>query len=247
MTSPLAKILLPVLGVAGLVFVPVVQAEENFSGNKYSLLQNSEYGIEIVFPEPKFFKPLKPRTDEKPLSLVERQRRADIESVRREKNFLAQNSPLGRLKAEMEQEPLKSYQGKLTEFSEKIKTLLAQLKGKTNVERSVFLDLGSTYLESHRFFNSLSAEDRWKLTRYAVHSGTLLGSNESALWVFKMVLTRNPNDGETNLTLGEILSEMGEWDLALRRARNAERLFVENNQPDKAVKAQSLIDGISNK
>lgn len=241
MTLQLPKNLLPVLFVTGLAVGSLAQAQEN------NPLQNPEYGIEIVFPEPRFFTPRKPRSNEKPLNLIERQQRAEIEKAGREKNIRDQNSELGRLKTEMAKEPLQSYQVKLTQFSDKILSLLEQLKGKKNVQRSVFLDLGNTHLESHRYLNSLSADDQWKLTRYALHSQTLLGNNESALWFFKIALSRNPNDGETNFILGEILTEKGERDLALRRARQAERLFVKNNQPENAVKAQGLIDGISNK
>ena len=146
----------------------------------------------------------------------------------------------------MESDPLKSYQLKLTQFSDKTRNLLEQLQGEEGVQRTVFLDLGNTYLESHRYLNSLNAQDQWKLSRYASHSGTILGSYESALWVFKMALARKPNDGETNFLLGKILSEMGERDLALRRARNAERLFVKNSQPDRAVQTRSFIEFLQN-
>jgi len=61
-----------------------------------------------------------------------------------------------------------------------------------------------------------------------------------------MALVRNPNDAETNLLLGKILSEMGERDLALRRARNAEKLFVKNHQPDRAVQTLSFIESLKN-
>lgn len=199
---------------------------------------------EKVFPERNFFEPRKSRSKEKLLNLNERQRRADIENVRREQMTRAQNSELGRLKREVEKEPLKSYQGKLTEFSDKIKKLMERLKGEEGVPRTVFLDLGNSYLESQRYLNSLPTEGRWKLTRYAPHSGTILGSHESALWVLKMALVRNPNDAETNLLLGKILSETGERDLALRRARKAEFLYVKNNQPDKANQTRSFIESL---
>ena len=197
---------------------------------------------ENIFFEQKIIEPRKPRDKEIILNLNERQRRADIETVRREKIIRAQNTELGRLKAEMESDPLKSYQLKLTQFSDKTRNLLEQLQGEEGVQRTVFLDLGNTYLESHRYLTSLNAQDQWKLSRYASHSGTILGSYESALWVFKIALARKPDDGETNFLLGKILSEMGERDLALRRARNAERLFVKNSQPDRAVQTRSFIE-----
>jgi len=198
------------------------------------------------FIKQKIVEPRKPRDKEILLNLNERQHRADIETARREKIIRAQNTGLGRLKAEMESDPLKSYQLKLTQFSDKTKNLLEQLQGEEGVQRTVFLDLGNTYLASHRYLNSLNVEDRWKLARYAGPSGTILGTYESALWFFKMALARKPNDGETNLLLSQILSEMGERDLALRRARNAEQLFLKNRQPDKAVQTRSLIESLQN-
>jgi len=173
---------------------------------------------ENSFPEQRIFESRKPAGQEKLLSLNERQRRADVETARREKILLAQNTDLGRLKAEMESDPLKSYQLKLTQFSEKIKSLFKELEGEGRVPRTVFLELGNTYLESQRYLTSLNAKDRWKLSRYASQSRTILGSYESVLWVFKMALTRKPNDAEMNFLLGKILSEMGERGLALRRA-----------------------------
>ena len=226
------------------VFVVVfsVQGQKIVSGNEASYVENSEN----IFPEKNFFKPRKPRSNEILLNLNERKRRADIETEHREKILRAQNTELGRLKAEMETDPLKSHQAKLTQFSDKIRNLLEQLQGEEGVQRAVFLDLGNTYLESYRYLNSLNAEDQWKLSRYASPSGTILGSRESALWVFKMALARKPNDGETNFLLGKILSEMGERDLALRRARNAERLFVINSQPARAVQTRSFIEFLKN-
>lgn len=196
------------------------------------------------FPEQKIFEPQKPQSKDKLLSLNERQRQAKIENALQGKFLRTQNTELGRLKVEMENDPLKSYQVKLTQFGEKINNLLGQLQGEGGVQRSVFLDLGNTHLESQRYLNSLNADDRWKLTRYASDSGTVLGSYESALWVLKMALARNPDDAETNLLLGKILSETGEQDLALRRARNAEHLFVKNSQPGKAGQARSFIESL---
>ena len=121
-----------------------------------------------------------------------------------------------------------------------------QLQREGGIQRTVFLDLGNTHLESQRYLNSLSPNERLKLTRYASYSGTTLGSYESALWVLKMALVRNPNDAETNLLLGKILSEMGERDLALRRTRNAEKLFVIYRQPDRAVQTRSFIEVLKN-
>lgn len=201
---------------------------------------------EIIYFEPKIIESRKPPEKETLLNLNERQRRADIESARRETINREQNTELGRLLTEMQSDPLKSYQVKLTQFSDKTKNLLGQLQGEESVQRTVFIDLGNTYLASHRYLNSLNPEDQLKLARYASHSGTILGSNESALWVFKMALVRKPNDGETNFFLGKILSEMGEWDLALRRARNAEQLFVINRQPDRAVQTRSFIEFLKN-
>ena len=224
---------------------PVLNKRKTFPRRK-ELQEPSESppALEIFFPDKKNFKPQKPRSQEKPLNIKERQRRADSEIASREKFLRAQNTELGRLKAEIKTEPLKSYQAQLTRFSEKIRNLLGQLQEKGGVQREVFLDLGNTYFESHQFLNSLSAKDRWKLTKYADHSGIILGSHESALWVFKMALVRNPNDGETNFLVGKILSEMGEQDLALRRVRNAGFLFEKNRQPDQAVKALAFIEDL---
>ncbi len=211
---------------------------------KISRLPESSTHSERNFPDQNFFEPSNLHPKETLLSLNERQRRADIASVRLEKFLRAQNTEWGRLQREMAVEPLKSYQGKLEQFSDKIKKLMKQLKGRQGVQPTVFLDLGNSYLESQSYLNALNAKDRSKLARYASHAGTILGSHESALWVLKMALVRNPKDGETNLLLGKILSETGERDLALRRARNAERLFVKNRQPDKAVQTRSFIESL---
>ena len=222
---------------------PVLIKRRNFPSKK-ELLRQSEPALESFFPDKKNFESQKPRSQEKLLNLQERQRRADIKIANREKFRRAQNTELGKLKAEIQREPLKSYQAELTQFSEKIRNLLEQLQEEEGVQRTVFLDLGNTYFESHQFLNSLSAKDRWKLTKFAEHSGIILGSHESALWVYKMALVRNPNDGETNFRAGKILSEMGEHDLALRRVRNAEVLFEKNSQPDRAVKALGFIEAL---
>jgi hypothetical protein len=226
---------------------PVLNQRKTLSSKKKNFrLSESSPDFEKSFPEQKTYEDRKTRSKEKLLTLNERQQRAVIESARREKNYRARNSELGRLKAGMEKDPLKSHQEKLTEFSDKIKKLMDSLQRPGSIERSVFIDLGNTHLESHRFLTSLSAKDRLKISRYASHSGTVLGSNESALWVFKMALNRNPKDAETNFTLAKILSEMGKWDLALRRARNAERLFVKNSQQDKAVQTRRFVESLKN-
>jgi hypothetical protein len=222
---------------------PVLIKRKTFPGKK-ELLRQPESVLENFFPDKKNFESEKPGSQEKRLNLKERQRRADIEIANRAKFRRAQNTELGKLKAEIKREPLKSYQAQLTLFSEKIRNLLEQLQEEEGVQRTVFLDLGNTYFESHQFLDSLSAKDRWKLTKYADHSGIILGSHESALWVYKMALVRNPNDGETNFRAGKILSEMGEQDLALRRVRNAEVLFEQNSQPDRAVEALDFIEAL---
>ncbi len=220
---------------------PVLIKRKTFP-NKKKLLRRQEPVLENFFPDKKNLGAQKPRSQEKLLNLNERQLRADIKIANRKKFRRAQNTELGKLKAEIKKEPLKSYQAQLTRFSVKIRNLLEQLQEKEGVQRTVFLDLGNTYFESHQFLDSLSAKDRWKLTKYADHSGIILGSHESALWVYKMALIRNPNDGETNFLAGKILSEMGEQDLAIRRVRNAENLFEKNRRPDRAVQALGFIE-----
>ncbi len=220
---------------------PVLIKRKTFP-NKKKLLRRQEPVLENFFPDKKNLGAQKPRSQEKLLNLNERQLRADIKIANRKKFRRAQNTELGKLKAEIKKEPLKSYQAQLTRFSVKIRNLLEQLQEKEGVQRTVFLDLGNTYFESHQFLDSLSATDRWKLTKYADHSGIILGSHESALWVYKMALIRNPNDGETNFLAGKILSEMGEQDLAIRRVRNAENLFEKNRRPDRAVQALGFIE-----
>lgn len=201
---------------------------------------------EEIFPEKNFFEPNKPRSTETLLNINERKRRAEIKMTAHEKFLHAKTSAWGQLQMEIKQEPLKSHQEKLTRFSAKIKKLHRQLQNEKGVARTVFLELGNTYLESHKYLNSLSAEDQGKLTEHAVHSGTILGSHESALWVFRLSLFRYPNDGETHFLLGKVLSAMGKRNLALRRARNAKVLFNKHIQPDQAVKAQSFIEALKN-
>jgi hypothetical protein len=193
------------------------------------------------FPEKKIFEPQIFRTKEKLLNLNERQYQADTKFASREKLLRARNTDLGQLKIAMTAEPLKSYLKKLTRLSEKIKSLRGQLLEDEGVQRTVFLDLGNTYLESHEYLNTLSLQNRLTIASFAEHSGVALGTHESALWVYKMALVRDPNDGETNFRIGKILSDMGEQDLALRRVRSAEVLFEKNNQPERAVQTQSFI------
>jgi len=226
---------------------PVLVRKKTFRSSKEIVEQSeSDQNLEIFFPQEKIFQPQKPRSKEKPLNLNERQYRADGKSSSQKKILHAQNTDLGRLKAEMQTEPLKSHQAELARFSEKIKSLLGQLRGGGDVPRTVFLDLGNTYLESHQYLNALNPEIRWKLTSHASHLGITLGTSESALWFLKMALVRDPNDGETNFLIGKILSAMGKSDLALRRARNAEVLFVKNHQPDRAVQTLNFIESIKN-
>lgn len=226
---------------------PVLVRKKTFQSSKEIVEQSeSDQDLEIFFPQEKIFQPQKPRSKEKPLNLRERQHRADSKNSRQGKILRVQKTSLGQLIKEMKTEPLKSHQAELARLSEKIKSLTGQLKEGEDVPREVFLDLGNTYLESHQYLNTLNPEIRWKLTSYAGHSGIILGTHESALWFLKMALVRDPNDGETNFLIGKILSAMGEQDLALRRARNAEVLFVKNNQPDRAVQTLSFIESIKN-
>jgi hypothetical protein len=226
---------------------PVLVRKKNFRSSKEIVEQlESDQDLEIFFPENKIFQPQKTRSEEKPLNLRERQHRADSKNSSQGKILRTQNTSLGQLIMEMKTEPLKSHQAELTRFSEKITSLTGQLKEGGDVPRAVFIDLGNTYLESHQYLNALNPEIRLKLASYAGHSGITLGTHESALWFLKMALVRDPNDGETNFLLGKILSAMGEHDLALRRARNAEVLFVKNHQPDRAVQTLSFIESIKN-
>ncbi|GJL79123.1 MAG: hypothetical protein NPINA01_21120 [Nitrospinaceae bacterium] len=185
--------------------------------------------------------PLAPEQKDRLLSLDERQRLAKIVKKRRQETFQFRQSEIGRLKAEIDQEPLKGHQTKLAEFSARIKKWLAQIERGRGREPALFLNLGNVYLESQRYLNSLEREDRFKLTRYAPHAGIALGSYELALWTFKMSLTQNPDDGDTNLLLGKVLAEMGRPDQALERARNAEYLFSRNRESGKTAQARSFV------
>jgi len=192
-----------------------------------------------------FDEPRAPKQKDQLLSLEERQRLAEIETKRRKKNLQTQQSEMGRLGAEIQQAPLKGHQAKLVQFSGRIKELLQQLRSERGEGRAAFLDLGNTYLESQRYLNSLDSEDRLKLTSYAPHSGIALGSYELALWTFKMALTQDPNDGDTNFLLGKVFSEMGNRNEALERARNAEHLFTKNREQEKATQTRSFIDSLT--
>lgn len=226
---------------------PVLIRKKTFRSRKETVEQlESDQDLEIFFPEEKIFRPQNPRSKEKPLNLRERQHRADSKNFRQGKILRAQQTSLGQLKMEMKTEPLKSYHAELIRFSEKIKRLIGQLEEGEDVPRTVFLDLGNTYLESHQYLNALDPAIQLKLARYAGPSGITLGTQESALWFLKMALVRDPNDGETNFLIGKIFSAMGEQELALRRARNAEVLFVKNHQPDRAAQTLSFIESIKN-
>ena len=185
-----------------------------------------------------------PKPKEKRLSLFERQRLVHAENEKRHKTLRFQQSDLGRLKSEIEKGPLKESQAKLTQFSGKINRLLTQIHNERGKNRKAYLDLGNSYLESQRYLNSLPHEDRVKLTQYAPHSGTSLGSYELAVWTFKMALTRNPKDGDTNFLLGKIHAEMGNRKRALERARNAEHLFTKYRKPEKANQSRSFIQSL---
>lgn len=213
--------------------------------NKATLRQlESSLNLKPYFLEQKKIESKKILSKEKHLNLNERQRQADAKDARRTKFLRAQNTDLGQLKLEMKTEPLKSHQAQLTRFSEKIKSLSRKLREEKSAPRTVFLDLGNTYLESHKYLNALSLQNRLKLIAYAKYKGITLGTNESALWVYKMALVRDPNDGETNFLIGKILSDMGERNLALRRVRSAEVLFEKNNQPERAVETLSFIESL---
>lgn len=224
---------------------PVLIHRKTDSGGKENV-ERSEPSVDLkqFIPESNFYEFQKPRPKEEFFNLEERKRRADIKNASQEKILRAQNTALGQLLLEIKTEPLKSHQAELTRFSEKIRKLHGQLQEGRGVQRTVFLDLGNAYLESHQYLNALSAPNRLKLTGYADHSGITLGSHESALWVFNMALARDPNDGETNFTIGKILSDMGEQDLALRRVKNARYLFGKNNQPDRVQQTLGFMESL---
>ena len=190
-------------------------------------------------------RPQAPKKD-KHLSLTERQRLADIKKLRHKETLHFRLSELGRLQTEIEQGPLKGHQAKLAEFSNRIKKLLEEIRNRRGDEHTLFLELGNAYLESQRFLDSLDSQDRLKLTHYASHSRVTLGSYEQALWTFKMALTRNPNDGDTNFIMGKIFSEIGNTSEALERAKNAEYLFAKNRELERAAETRSFIDSLIN-
>lgn len=185
-----------------------------------------------------------PRKKDRRLSLRERQRLGEIKKRRRQETLHFRQSEIGQLKTEIEEGSLKKHQAKLTQLSARIKKLLEQMKGGRHDNRKIFLDLGNAYLESQRYLNSLDYEEQIKLTRYAPHSGTALGSYELALWTYKVALTKNPNDGDTNFLMGKVFSEIGNQDEALERVRNAENLFIKNHDSDKAAETRSFIDSL---
>lgn len=179
---------------------------------------------------------------DKHLSLKERQRIAEIKKLRLRETLHFQQSEIGILKTEIEQGSLKDHQEKLIQFSRRIKKIQKQLGREQRDNRKIFLDLGSAYLESQRYLNSLDYEEQIKLARYAPHSGITLGSYELALWTYKIALTKNPNDGDTNFLMGKVFSEMGNPGRALERARNAEYLFTKNRELERAAETRSFID-----
>jgi tetratricopeptide (TPR) repeat protein len=183
---------------------------------------------------------------DKHLSLIERQRLAEIKKLRSNESLHLRQSELGRLQTEIEQGPLKEHQAKLAEFSNRIKKLLGEIRNRRGDEQTIFLELGNAYLESQRFLDSLDSQDRLKLTNYASHSRVTLGSYEQALWTFKMALSRNPNDGDTNFLMGKIFSEIGNTNEALERAKNAEYLFAKNHELERAAETRSFIDSLVN-
>ncbi len=185
-----------------------------------------------------------PKQKEEPLSLKERQRLAAIKKLRQREARHFRKSEIGQLKKEIEEGSLKEHQTKLAQFSARIKKLLKQMKSERRDNRKIFLDLGNAYLESQQYLNSLEHAERVKLTRYAPHSGITLGSYELALWTYKVALTKNPNDGDTNFLMGKVFSEMGNSDRALERVRNAENLFIKNRELERAAETRSFIDSL---
>jgi len=185
-----------------------------------------------------------PHHKDKQLSLKERQRLADIKKLHLSETLHFRQSELGQLKTEIEQGSLKEHQTKLIEFSRLIKKLQKQLSRERRDNRKIFLDLGNAYLESQQYLNSLDHAERAKLTRYAPHSGIALGSYELALWTYKVALTKNPNDGDTNFLMGKVFSEIGNRNEALERAKNAEYLFTKNRELERAAETRSFIDSL---
>jgi tetratricopeptide (TPR) repeat protein len=185
-----------------------------------------------------------PKQKDKHLSLKERQRLGEIKKRRRKETLHFRQSELGRLQTEIEQGLLKEHQAKLIQFSRLIKKLQKQIRRERQDNRKIFLDLGSAYLESQRYLNSLDYDKQIKLARYAPHSGITLGSYELALWTFKMALAQNPNDGDTNFLIGKVFSEMGNSDRALERVRSAENLFIKNRELERAAETRSFIDSL---
>ena len=176
-----------------------------------------------------------------------KKREASIEDRENKRSPALEPQPLASmpLAEQMLQEPLKSHQATLKKLSDRLKSLTVKIQRDPGNARRHLLDLGNTHLESQRFLNNLSRQDRLALMRHAAVSGTRIGSYEMALWALKSALTLNPNDGTTNLLISEIHQEMGNPTLALERARNAHHIFQKNRFREKAGEAQSRIESLS--
>jgi len=143
---------------------------------------------------------------------------------------------------------------KLVQFSNHIQGLkkdLERSRGDSSKNpKEVYQNLAQAYLEAQQHLESLKPRDQAELI-YVKGPSVALGSNEIALWAFKMALTQDPADPDLNLKVAGLYEKLKDWVNARRYYRAAEARLLHTGQTARAeevkVKRSQMDERLSQK
>ena len=145
----------------------------------------------------------------------------------------------------LEEERQESQREILRKFFQRIRSLQKKLERRQVAEAPALMKLGSIYMDSQHFLDSLSKADRSRLFNKESH--LIPGGAELAIVAYKMALERRPTDGRLSLTLGEIYDEMGDNENAELFGRKALALFSQSRQARQVRQTKEFLKTINKK
>jgi len=154
---------------------------------------------------------------------------------------LAQEKERERLR-KLEEERHEGQRAILRKFSNKIKGIQKKLVRRQVSETPALMNLGSLYMDSQRFLDSLTRADRTRL--FKKDSDLIPGGAELAIVAYKMALERRPTDGRLSMILGEIYEGMSDFKNAELYGRKALSLFSRSRQTQSAKETQEFLNSI---
>jgi tetratricopeptide (TPR) repeat protein len=164
-----------------------------------------------------------------------------LEEVALDDEDLTEEKELERLR-KLEEERHEGQRTVLRKFSNEIKSIQRKLVRRQVSETPALMHLGSLYMDSQRFLDSLSRADRARL--FKKDSELIPGGAELAIVAYKMALERRPSDGRLSMILGEIYEGMSDFENAEIYGRKAFSMFSRSRQTQLAKETQEFLISI---